>query len=255
MKKLLSLFIFTAALLAASASPAQDETSALEGFSISGNVALTNDYLFYGYSQTNQGWAIQGGFDVTHESGFYLGTWASVVDFGPFGPASVPVPGGLDPASIELDVYGGYSSKFSNGLSYDVGAVRYGYPDQTQDSGGGSFEYWEGYANFSYTFAGTYEPTVDFGINVSPDWFGESGTSYYPHGGVSFSMPQGFGVYVNGGYLDVSDINYSYFHYKVGVTKDFGGLSFDLGYADAEKECDGGNGLCDGFIFSVSKEF
>jgi len=250
MKKLFSLIVFTAALLVTAASSAEDDstsnTSSLDGFTFSGSVALTNDYLFYGYSQSYQGWAIQGGLTATHDSGFYLGTWASSIDFGA---------GVMDPATIELDVFGGYSSEFSNGLSYDVGAVRYGYPDQIEDAGAGSYEYWEGYANFSYTFAGDYSPTVDFGINVSPDWFGESGTSYYPHGGVSFSLPEGFGLYVNGGYLDVSDINYSYFHYKVGVTKDFGGLSFDLGYADAEKECDGGNGLCDGFIFAVSKEF
>ena len=249
MKKLFSAIIFCAAVLVTAASAAEDESSSMDGFTFSGNVALTNDYLFYGYSQSNEGWAIQGGFNVNHESGFYLGTWASVVDFATVGATT-------DPASIELDVFGGYSGEFSNGLSYDVGAVRYGYPDQNDDAViGGDLEYWEGYANFSYTFAGDYEPTVDFGINVSPDWWGESGTSYYPHGGVSFSLPQGFGLYVNGGYLDVSDINYSYFHYKVGVTKDFGGLSFDLGYADAEKECDGGTGLCDGFIFAVSKEF
>lgn len=249
--------VFSAAVLVTTSSSAADDNS-FDGFSFSGSVALTNDYLFYGYSQSNQGWAVQGGLTLSHESGFYLGTWASVVDFSPFGPASVPVPGGggLNPANIELDVSGGYAGEWSNGLSYDFGAVRYGYPDQNQDAGGGSFEYWEGYANFSYTFSDSqYSPEVDFGINVSPDWFGESGTSYYPHGGLSVSLPQGFGAYVNGGYLDVSDINYSYAHYKVGVTKDFGGLSFDLGYADAEKACDGGNSLCSGFIFTVSKDF
>lgn len=245
MKKLFSFIIFSAAVLVTSASSAEDDNMT-DGFSFSANVALTNDYQFYGYSQSNEGWAIQGGFDVSHESGFYLGTWASSIDF---------ASGASDPATIELDVYGGYSGEFSNGMSYDVGAVRYGYPNQNEDAGAGDYEYWEGYASFSYTFAGDYEPTVDFGINVSPDWFGESGTSYYPHGGLSVSLPQGFGVYVNGGYLDVSDINYSYFHYKVGVTKDFAGLSFDLGYADAEKDCDGGAGLCDGFVFAVSKEF
>ena len=253
MKKLFSLIIFTAAALMSTASSAADDNT-FDGFSFSGSVALTNDYLFYGYSQSNQGWAVQGGLTLNHESGFYLGTWASVVDFGPFGPNS-RTPGGLNPANIELDISGGYAGEFSNGLSYDFGAVRYGYPDQNQDSGGGSFEYWEGYASFSYTFDSEYSPTVDFGINVSPDWFGESGTSYYPHGGLSVSLPQGFGAYVNAGYLDVSDINYSYAHYQIGVTKDFGGLSFNLGYANADKECDGGNSLCEGFIFSVSKDF
>ena len=246
MKKLLSLIIFSAAVLVTSASSAEDDNS-IDGFTVSGSVALTNDYMFYGYSQSNEGWAIQGGLTVNHESGFYLGTWASSIDF---------ASGASNPATIELDVFGGYSGMFSNGLSYDVGAVRYGYPDQNE---GSNYDYWEGYANFSYTFSDVnYSPELDFGINISPDWFGGAGTSYYPHGGLSVSLPQGFGVYFNGGYLDVTNnslADYNYFHYKVGVTKDFAGLSFDLGYADAEKECDGGTGICDGFIFAVSKEF
>ena len=251
MKKLFSVIMFSAAALFTTASMAADDNS-IDGFTVSGSVALTNNYQFYGYSQSYNGWAIQGGLTVSHKSGFYLGTWASSIDFGPLNGVN------QKPASIELDVSGGYANSFSNGLSYDVGVVKYGYPEQNQDigPGKGSFEYYEGYANFSYTFKDVqYSPELDFGINVSPDWFGESGTSYYPHGGISVSLPQGFGVYVNGGYLDVSDINYSYAHYKVGVTKDFAGLSFDLGYADAEKACDGGSGLCDGIIFSVSKSF
>ena len=253
MKKLLSVIVISAAFLVTTASRAADDNK-IDGFTVSGSVALTNNYQFYGFSQSDKGWAIQGGLTVSHDSGFYLGTWASVVDFGPFGkgnPGTIPA-GGFQPASIELDVSGGYSGSLKNGLNYDFGAVRYGYPDQNQAS---NFEYWEGYANFSYAFASTYSPTLSFGINVSPDWFGGAGTSYYPHGGLNLSLPQGFGVYVNAGYLDVSKINYSYTHYKIGVTKDFAGLSFDLGYADAQKECDGGNGLCKGFIFSVSKSF
>ena len=67
---------------------------------VSGNVALATDYTFRGVSQTD-GPAVQGGFDATFgDSGFYLGTWASNINFG----------GGSD---LELDVYGGY--KFALG--------------------------------------------------------------------------------------------------------------------------------------------
>ena len=239
MKKLLSAVVIGMSVML----PAV--VSAQEGFEFSANVALTNDYKYYGYSQSSEGWAVSGGFDVSHESGFYLGTWASTIDFNA---------GATNPAQIELDVYGGYASELANGLSYDLGVIRYGYPNQNEDAGGGDYEYYEFYANFEYTFSSDWEPTLSFGVAVSPDFFGESGTSFYPNGGLSVSLPNDFGAYVNIGYLEVDDINLDYFHYQIGINKEFMGLTFDLAWADAEDEC-GGDDFCDGFIFSVSKEF
>ncbi len=39
-------------------------------FTASANVALTTDYVFRGFTQTDSGFAIQGGFDLEHEMGF-----------------------------------------------------------------------------------------------------------------------------------------------------------------------------------------
>jgi uncharacterized protein (TIGR02001 family) len=245
MKKMISTIIAGALVLAASVCAAEDEGP---GFSFTGNVALTNDYKFYGFSQSNEGFAIQGGFDVAHESGLYLGVWASSIDF---------AYGTTNPATIELDVYGGYAGSLDNGLNYDLGVIRYGYPNQNDDVFlGGDLEYWEGYAKFSYAFGGDYNPTLSGGINISPDWFGETGTSIYPNAKLAITLPHAFGLYTKMGYLEVDDINYDYFHYQVGVTKDYAGLSFDFAWADAEDECDGGTGaFCEGFLFTVSRKF
>jgi uncharacterized protein (TIGR02001 family) len=40
---------------------------------------LASDYVFRGISQSQRQPAIQGGFDYSHASGFYVGTWASNV--------------------------------------------------------------------------------------------------------------------------------------------------------------------------------
>jgi len=239
MNKLIPSLLIGASLLTTASVNAED------AFEFSANVGLTNDYKYYGASQSSEGWAISGGFDTAHESGFYVGTWASSIDFNA---------GASDPAQIELDIYAGFANEFSNGISYDLGMIRYGYPDQNEDAGAGDYEYYEFYANFEYTFGGDFEPTLGANIWVSPDWFGESGTSIYPNGSLSISLPGGFSPYVNVGHLDVDDINLSYTHYQVGVSKDFAGLSFDLSYADADNDC-GGDALCEGFIFAVSKEF
>ena len=49
---------------------------------VSGNVAYATDYRFRGISQTDRDMALQGGFDYDFGNGFYLGTWASNVQFG-----------------------------------------------------------------------------------------------------------------------------------------------------------------------------
>ena len=49
---------------------------------ISANVTFTTDYVFRGISQTDEKFAVQGGFDWSSEpTGIYAGAWASNVDF------------------------------------------------------------------------------------------------------------------------------------------------------------------------------
>ena len=98
MKKLLTL------LLAFSTMPA---FAGMNGF-----VGYTSDYMWRGQSQTMGGGAFQAGVDLDYE-GFYVGAWASEVDFGD------------DSASLEYDLYGGYKFAVSDKLSMDVGVIQY----------------------------------------------------------------------------------------------------------------------------------
>ena len=59
-----------ASLFSGSAASAQDASA----FSFSGSAALVTDYRFRGLSLSDKDAAIQGGFNVNHESGFYLST-------------------------------------------------------------------------------------------------------------------------------------------------------------------------------------
>ncbi len=45
------------------------------------NVGLYSQYIFRGLTQTDRGPAVQGGVDLTHSSGFYLGAWASNISW------------------------------------------------------------------------------------------------------------------------------------------------------------------------------
>lgn len=90
-------------------------TAAAQG-EVSANIAVTNDYVWRGVSQTDNGAAIQGGVDYTN-GGFYVGAWASNVDFG-------------SDADIEVDLYGGFRGAFTDALSWDVGVIGYFYPGE-----------------------------------------------------------------------------------------------------------------------------
>src|SRR5574343_1685727 len=58
---------------------AEDAPAAAETPALPGNFGIFSDYRFRGISQTRLAPALQGGFDYAHESGFYVGTWASSI--------------------------------------------------------------------------------------------------------------------------------------------------------------------------------
>ena len=85
---------------------------------ITANVTVVNDYRYRGMTQSNFKPAIQGGFDYSHESGFYIGNWNSSVS------SSVYTNG----SGVESDVYAGYKKEIYKGLTLDVGSYNYFYP-------------------------------------------------------------------------------------------------------------------------------
>lgn len=88
---------------------------------VTANVGIYSQYVFRGLTQTNRKPAIQGGFDYSNPTGFYAGTWLSNISW--FSDAN---PGNT--ASLEWDLYGGFKKSWTNGVSADVGYLRYQYP-------------------------------------------------------------------------------------------------------------------------------
>src|SRR5688500_12492758 len=100
---LLAATILAGSALASAPAFAQDAEEAAPEFNVSGNVALTSDYRFRGVSLSGGDIALQGGIDLTHTSGFYVGTWASSLQ------------GGTPYGEVELDVYGGRTGAVAEG--------------------------------------------------------------------------------------------------------------------------------------------
>jgi uncharacterized protein (TIGR02001 family) len=123
-KKLKSAAIYAAVISAAMGSPAfaddsgvedsgADEEQASGPIAISATVTAVSDYRFRGLSLSNKDFAVQPSINITHESGAYVGAWASNI-----------APNSGD--DIEVDVYAGFAG--GDALTYDIGVTAYLYP-------------------------------------------------------------------------------------------------------------------------------
>lgn len=210
---------------------------------VSGNVALATDYAFRGISQSDEHPAIQGGLDFAHDSGLFLGTWASNVDFDDG-----------DEASMELDVYGGFGGALANGVEWNVSAIYYAYPGA--DSGL-NYDYWE----FGPAVSVPVGPvTLSATLLWSPEFFADSGDALYSQVGAELPMGQ-FALGATYGYQDIDDNaafgTPDYGNWSVYASTEIGGVGLSLTYHDTDLdsgECFGGTDLCDArAIFSISK--
>lgn len=154
---------------------AADTASAAAGESeitFSANIAFATEYRFRGVALTDGEFAVQGGFDLAHSSGFYVGTWASNLDEDTVGYGST-----------ELDLYGGWSGNLTEGLSADVGVIGYLYPD----AGPGDFDYIEFYGSLSF---GIGPASLTGGIAYAPDQDSLGDTdNLYLYTDIGFAIP------------------------------------------------------------------
>jgi uncharacterized protein (TIGR02001 family) len=191
MKKMNSL---VAALLAVSSVSAFAQAAApaaapAPDWTITGNAGLFSDYRFRGISQTDKKAAFQGGFDVAHSSGFYLGNWNSNIDSSFFGGAN-----------IEMDFYGGFKGAVGD-ISYDVGALYYYYPGSDR-SGTAKIKNTEVYVGASYgpVSAKVYYPISDFFSAEDLIGGGNAAGSYYLDLSGAYDLGNGFGLNAHVGY-------------------------------------------------------
>lgn len=216
-----------------------------DGFTSSASVALTTDYIWRGVSQTHNDPAVQGSFDIAHESGVYLGVWGSNVEF-EGGPS--------DTVSIEIDAYIGYSRATTFGgllptaLTYDIGFLHYEFPSN---------------ADFNLN-------EVYFGVALSPVENMNFSTYYYLDTGLENKIGHGYAdisadytlpdwawnttLIAHAGHYDRTAGADNYWDWKLGVAKDIGIFNFEVAYHDTDDS--GAGNLDDGRVVgTVSSSF
>jgi uncharacterized protein (TIGR02001 family) len=135
-RSLLAASALAGAFFVATPAMAQDEEES-SPITVTGSATVVTDYRFRGVGLSGGDIAIQGGFTVAHESGFYLGTWGSSIE-------DSPVYG-----EVELDIYGGWAGEVTDGLGADVGFTYYAYP--SKDDGAGPSDVIEVYGKLKPT--------------------------------------------------------------------------------------------------------
>ena len=139
----------------------------------SGNVGIYSDYVFRGYTQTNNDPAIQGGFDLEHSSGFYAGVWASNVDWTTSG-------GAMTSNSGEFDIYAGFAGEFGDsGVGWDFGVLQFFYPGKNA-AGAAEADATELYAAVSKDFGALSAGITYYHVISTDAWaFGDAEGSEY----------------------------------------------------------------------------
>ncbi len=200
----------------------------------------TSDYVFRGISQSDNDPAIQGSVGLTYGM-FYVGTWASSIDFA------------TDPnADIEIDYYAGVTPTWGP-VSFDFGWLYYNYPSA------GYIDYWELKAHAGMELM----PKLSAGATFyySPDLGGDN--EYVYEETLAYELPK-FAMFTPtvGGLVGYSDFDGAsdpndYTYWNAGLALAVDNLTFDLRYWDTDADaasCFGAlASTCDArFVFSAT---
>lgn len=214
-KSILTLSVLSAlalpnAVMAEEAAPAPEAKAPESNWSLTTNIGFVSDYYFRGITQSWHKPAVQGGIDVAHSSGFYVGVWGSNIS-----PNTYP------DATAEIDLYAGYngSIKAVDGLGYSVGLYSYfypggnwdkynylGVPDQTPD--GGRWDTVEANFGLSYKWLSAKASvtlTDWFGAERKTGWDGSTKGSTYVELNAAYPLPWwNLTLIGHVGYMDVA---------------------------------------------------
>lgn len=205
------------AATAASAQPTAPAAPAASPFTA--NVTLASQYVSRGFRQTWGKPAIQGGFDYTHSSGLFAGTWLSSV-------SSKFIEGG----SVEWDLYGGYGGALGD-LSYTGTLYYYVYPGARMSASNTSYNYGEFVAALTYKWF-----TAKYWLTYTPNYFGYDSQSLgigsgkgsrgsgYLDLNTNVDLTHGFSLLLHYGWQRVQNFSaYNWQDAKVAVSKTFDG--------------------------------
>ena len=221
MKKILAVCSLGLFLLSPSLLGAMEESPDVSGFQLKGTVAVVSNYIRRGFSQTDDGPALQGGVGLRHETGFLLGMWGSNVDFND-----------PDDTHFEMNYYAGLAQEWRNGFGMDIGTIFYVYPDAP---GALDYDYHEFYLGVGYRLM---DARLKVKYSYAEDFFGVGDKSAsYIETNVSYALPYKITLHAHAGHsfgpaiesMDTTGAGiHSYDDYNLGIATELLGVDVDL---------------------------
>ena len=193
---------------------------------ISGLATLTSEYIYRGLEMSDGNPALQLGLDYEHDTGFFVGVWASTID----------IQTAMGSRDTELDYYAGFHYAAESPVTATVTLLRYSYPGQT---GMHSYDYNEILVGASWREQYWIE------LGYTSDLYGLDRTARHWELRSEWPVASAWMLGATLGGNDMSDAGVSrYLHWDVGASARFSRLTFDLRWYDNE--------LPDGFAALLS---
>ncbi len=187
--------------------------------SFSANIGVTNNYVWRGQTQTDDGYAVQGGLDAEFDNGLSFGAWASNVDFG-------------DNTTAEIDLYGSFAIPITDMMSANIGGIAYLYPGQPS---GANLNFFEFNGGFDFDLGG---PSLSTSVAFSPYVGGE--TTFYWNAGLGVPLGEYLELFGGVGYY-AWEVSTDVFDYNVGIAATWENFTVSTYYAGAMLPGDNGS--------------
>ena len=205
----------------------------------SGVATLTSEYIYRGLTMSDGDPALQLGLDYLHDTGLFVGVWASTID----------IRSAMGERDTELDYYGGYHYESESPFTATVTLLRYSYPGHT---GTHSYDYNE------VLVGATWRERYSIELGYTSNLYGLDRIARHWELRSEWPVANAWVVGAALGGNDMSDAGVSrYLHWDIGASARFSRLTFDLRWYDNEQP-DGFSALSSAdsqLVLSISAAF
>ena len=183
----------------------------------SGMATLTSEYIYRGLEMSEGDPALQLGLDYEHDTGLFLGVWASTID--------IRTPMGS--RDTELDYYAGFHYAAKSPITATLTLLHYSYPGQT---GMHSYDYNE------VLVGATWHERYSIELGYTSNLYGLDRIGRHWELRSEWPVANSWVIGAALGGNDMSDAGVSrYLHWNVGASARLSRLTFDLRWYDNEQ--------------------